>query len=54
MGVLAKQSSVASRTRAPAARSPGTAFSAGLWLMPRSQGTKIMPVGQISVMKRAS
>ncbi len=43
---LAMATITPARTRAPAARSPGAAFSASLWLMPFSQGTKIMPVGQ--------
>ena len=34
-----------SSTSQPAARSSGVAFSISLWLMPFSQGTKIMPVG---------
>ena len=45
------QSAPASRVMAsrsvwhPAARSSGVAFSISLWLMPSSQGTKIIPVG---------
>ena len=48
---IAAQSAPASRTMAsssvwqPAARSSGVAFSISLWLMPSSQGTKIIPVG---------
>ena len=42
---LARSTRQAASVRAPAARSAGIAFSASLWLMPRSHGTKIMPVG---------
>ncbi len=38
-------STACSSTLAPASRSSGVAFSISLWLMPPSQGTKIMPVG---------
>ncbi|MEJ7721092.1 MAG: hypothetical protein WKF58_11860 [Ilumatobacteraceae bacterium] len=34
-------------TLAPAAMSPGAVCSAGLWLMPSTEGTKIIPEGQI-------
>ena len=38
----------------PAARSSGLAFSISLWLMPFSQGTKIIPAGPSSARKIAS
>src|SRR5690606_35054269 len=38
------------RTPQPAARSSGFAFSASLWLMPPSQGTKIIAVGATRAM----
>ena len=47
---LASSNSTAVRTRAPAARSVGAAFSASLWLIPRSHGTKIIPVGHTRAM----
>ena len=51
---FANASSTSTSTRVPAARSPGVAFSVSLWLMPRSQGTKIMPAGQSLAMCIAS
>src|SRR5213594_1539036 len=42
------------RSLAPAARSAADARSPSLWLMPRSHGTKIMPVGQSPAMYFAS
>jgi hypothetical protein len=50
----ASSTRVAASTRAPAARSSGLAYSAGLWLMPLAQGTKIMPAGASSARKLAS
>ncbi len=41
-------------TAQPAARSSGLAFSISLWLMPFSQGTKIIPAGPSSARKIAS
>ena len=41
-------------TSQPAARSSGRAFSNSLWLMPFSQGTKIMAVGATSARLQAS
>ena len=51
---LASSASTSTSTRAPAARSCGVAFSISLWLIPRSQGTKIMPAGQRWAMCMAS
>ena len=42
----ARASTACSSTLAPACRWAGSAFSTSLWLMPRSQGTKIIAVGQ--------
>ena len=42
---LARSSIAWSRTLQPASRSAGVAFSISLWLMPPSQGTKIIAVG---------
>src|SRR5688572_32935227 len=50
----ASSSNAAVRTRAPAARSAGLAFSASLWDTPFSHGTKIIPAGQTRAMYIAS
>lgn len=38
---------MSARILAPSRKSPGVAFSAALWLIAFSQGTKIIAVGQI-------
>jgi hypothetical protein len=38
---------MSARVLAPSRKSPGVAFSASLWLIAFSQGTKIIAVGQI-------
>ncbi len=45
---FASATRVSARTCAPAATSLGRAASSSLWLMPRSHGTKIIPLGQRS------
>src|SRR5882672_8123776 len=47
-------SSVCSNTSAPAARCAGSVCSAGLWLMPLTDGTKIIAVGQMRAIICAS
>ena len=44
---FARSISVCVSTRVPAANWAGSEYSAGLWLMPLRQGTKIIPVGHI-------
>ena len=41
----ARRTSICSRMSAPATRCSGRVYSAGLWLMPPTLGTKIMPAG---------
>ncbi len=48
--VPARSSITCSSTLQPAARSSALAFSISLWLMPPSQGTKIMLVGHTRAM----
>jgi hypothetical protein len=52
--VPASAAMVSANTRVAWARCLASAYSAGLWLMPRSQGAKIMAVGQTPAMNSAS
>src|SRR5262245_7891216 len=53
-GQAASSARVCVKTRVPAASCLGSEYSAGLWLIPLRQGTKIIPVGHTGTTNCAS